>query len=491
MKMRGEDDDGEDEIGDRAGRHHRGARANLLVDEADLLFFLGHGGRGVLVGHAGGIVVAEEFHIAAERNRRHLPARAVAVVEADDLGAETDGEREYLDAAAPGDQEMAKLMKKHDNRQDKQERDDIGRQAPRQTRSSRAMMSKCILPSSLPSSAARELPQVYYDAFTAISGKRSCAKLLAVWSMCDGCLDSGGFGQQTAPGGRDPASPPPRPIMPVKPMRPAMNSATATSSAAFSTVGAPPARLHDPPRQRQAPGNAPDRAPRRSIRAPAPDRDGRPAPSMRCGQARQWAIGIRMSGEPSWATTEPSRNSTSPCTTDCGCTSTSICAGGQREQVMRLDQFEALVHHAGGIDGDLRAHRPVGMAQRLLRAWRRGSPPALQVRNGPPEAVRMMRLTSSRGPAPSAWKIALCSESTGSTVAPTLAARRMNRLPAQTRHSLLASATVAPRSIAARVGLRPMAPRSPPSPSRPGARRLRPAPPRRRRLRSRCRPAPP
>ena len=30
----------------------------------------------------------------------------------------------------------------------------------------------------------------------------------------------------------------------------------------------------------------------------------------------------------------------------------------------------------------------------------------------------MMRLTSSRGPAPSAWKIALCSESTGSTVAP-------------------------------------------------------------------------
>ena len=70
----------------------------------------------------------------------------------------------------------------------------------------------------------------------------------------------------------------------------------------------------------------------------------------------------------------------------------------------------------------------------------------------------MTRLTSSRWPAPSAWKIALCSESTGSTVAPVAAARRMNSAPAQTRHSLLASATVAPRSIAASVGRRPMAP---------------------------------
>ena len=42
----------------------------------------------------------------------------------------------------------------------------------------------------------------------------------------------------------------------------------------------------------------------------------------------------------------------------------------------------------------------------------------VQVRNGPPDAVITMRLTSSRGPAVSAWKIALCSESTGSTFAP-------------------------------------------------------------------------
>ena len=48
---------------------------------------------------------------------------------------------------------------------------------------------------------------------------------------------------------------------------------------------------------------------------------------------------------------------------------------------------------------------------------------AVQVRNGPPDAVRITRLTSSRRPAPSAWNIALCSLSTGSTVAPALAAR--------------------------------------------------------------------
>ena len=70
----------------------------------------------------------------------------------------------------------------------------------------------------------------------------------------------------------------------------------------------------------------------------------------------------------------------------------------------------------------------------------------------------MIRRTSSRRPAPSAWNIALCSESTGSTVAPAAAARRMNNAPAQTSHSLLASATVAPRSTAASVGLRPAAP---------------------------------
>src|SRR3546814_16441446 len=38
-----------------------------------------------------------------------------------------------------------------------------------------------------------------------------------------------------------------------------------------------------------------------------------------------------------------------------------------REQMMRLDQFEALVHHRHRIDADLSAHRPVGMGDGLRR----------------------------------------------------------------------------------------------------------------------------
>src|ERR1700760_4847239 len=74
------------------------------------------------------------------------------------------------------------------------------------------------------------------------------------------------------------------------------------------------------------------------------------------------------------------------------------------------------------------------------------------VRNGPPEAVRMILVTLARWSKSNTWKMALCSESTGSSVALWRATAAMNRSPADTRHSLLASATVAPRSTAARVG---------------------------------------
>ncbi len=38
------------------------------------------------------------------------------------------------------------------------------------------------------------------------------------------------------------------------------------------------------------------------------------------------------------------------------------------EQMSSLDQFQALVHHRGAIDADLRAHRPIGMRHGLR--WR-------------------------------------------------------------------------------------------------------------------------
>ena len=96
-----------------------------LVDEADLFLRLAHRGGGFVVGHARRVLVAEEFHIAAEGNGGDFPARAEAVIEADDFGTETDREHQYLDTAQAGHQKMAKLMKEHDNCQYKQERNDI------------------------------------------------------------------------------------------------------------------------------------------------------------------------------------------------------------------------------------------------------------------------------------------------------------------------------------------------------------------------------
>jgi len=81
MKNAGKYGDRQNEIRNRAGRDYCGAGADGFENEAVLLFGFGHGVGSLTVGHAGRIVVAEEFHIAAERNRGDLPARAVTVVE--------------------------------------------------------------------------------------------------------------------------------------------------------------------------------------------------------------------------------------------------------------------------------------------------------------------------------------------------------------------------------------------------------------------------
>ena len=80
------------------------------------------------------------------------------------------------------------------------------------------------------------------------------------------------------------------------------------------------------------------------------------------------------------------------------------------------------------------------------------------VRNGPPLAVSVIFATSSiRFPARH-WKIALCSESVGKSVAPCRATASISTSPAETSASLLASAIVPPRSTAAITGARPAQP---------------------------------
>jgi len=73
-----------------------------------------------LVRHAGGVVIPKKLHIAAQRNRRQLPAGSIAVVAADDLGAETHRKSQHLHPAPARHQEMAKLVEEHHHAQSEQ-----------------------------------------------------------------------------------------------------------------------------------------------------------------------------------------------------------------------------------------------------------------------------------------------------------------------------------------------------------------------------------
>ena len=92
---------------------------------------------------------------------------------------------------------------------------------------------------------------------------------------------------------------------------------------------------------------------------------------------------------------DPSTSSTIECTIDCGCTTTSIRSASDVEQPARLDHLEPLVHQRRGIDRDLRSHRPGRMPQRVVAGHAARGRAAVRPRNGPPDAVRIRRLTSS------------------------------------------------------------------------------------------------
>ena len=100
--------------------------------------------------------------------------------------------------------------------------------------------------------------------------------------------------------------------------------------------------------------------------------------------------------------------------------------------------------------------------------WRRASSGVaaaarsfVQVRNGPPEAVRMRRASSVRGRPVRHCSTALCSESTGTISPPPSRAARVTSSPAMTRVSLLARATRLPARSAASVASSPAAPTMP------------------------------
>ena len=114
----GEDDDSEQEIGDRPCGHDRGAGAKRLALETVLALFLGHAFEALTC--ARGVLIVDEFYIAAERDPGQPPARTVAIVEADDLRPESN--RECLDRdAAPAGHQVAKLVEEHHDGEHEQE----------------------------------------------------------------------------------------------------------------------------------------------------------------------------------------------------------------------------------------------------------------------------------------------------------------------------------------------------------------------------------
>ena len=230
--------------------------------------------------------------------------------------------------------------------------------------------------------------------------------------------------------------------------------------------------------------------PRAAPRRPAPGRESAAGPgarrsacrsphrssgatpdSMRSGKASACAIGVRMSGLPSCAITEPSTYSTIEWTTLCGWITTSICSGrASNSQCASITSSPLFIMVAESTE-ILRPITQLGCAQACsgVTCGRRSSGVA---RNGPPEAVSRMRRTPARCRSPSKprgrhWKIALCSLSIGSSVAPLLAHRVHEQRPGHHQRFLVGEQHAlagARRGQRRRAGRRRR--RSPPSPCR-------------------------
>ena len=107
-----EDDDCEKQIRNRAAQNDSGARIQRLREKGATLLLVGQGH--VRRRGAGRIVVAQELHIATQRDGRHFPARAPAVGPADKLGAKADREDLGVDAKPARDPVMPELVNEHE-----------------------------------------------------------------------------------------------------------------------------------------------------------------------------------------------------------------------------------------------------------------------------------------------------------------------------------------------------------------------------------------
>ena len=160
--------------------------------------------------------------------------------------------------------------------------------------------------------------------------------------------------------------------------------------------------------------------------------------SIRWGKLKAYWIGVSMVGTPSCALMLPSTYCTIECTTDWGCTSTCMrSAGTSKSQRASMTSNPLFINEAESIVtlrpmlqlGCLRASASV-----TLSSCSRFHP-----RKGPPEAVSSILSTPPTSPT-RLWKMAECSESTGSIGTWLRAAASVTICPATTMVSLLARA---------------------------------------------------
>ena len=177
----------------------------------------------------------------------------------------------------------------------------------------------------------------------------------------------------------------------------------------------------------------------------------------RCGYVSAYMIGRRMSGVPSCALIAPSSNCTIEWMTDWGCITTSISSAptpnshfaSMTSKPLFIMVAESMVILAPMLQlGCLSACSFV--------TWANSS--FVNVRNGPPDAVRISFSTLLCISPARHWNIAECSESTGRIGVLYSFASAFMSSPATTIVSLLASAMAFPAFIAFIVGRRPEKP---------------------------------
>ena len=124
------------------------------------------------------------------------------------------------------------------------------------------------------------------------------------------------------------------------------------------------------PRRARGRGTGTPRGRRARTSARRPPRGPGAAPGRRRGRggAARRRSGRAMSGWPRCASAAPSMSVIMLWTIDCGCTTTSMRSYGIAEQVVGLDDLQALVHERRRVDRDLAAHVPRRVLQRVLDA---------------------------------------------------------------------------------------------------------------------------